>query len=224
MAAVEGVGAKVLNAYVTLGTFDVVSIVDAKDDAQVEAVDRALHVLGYYVAIERASAVPLDEFVSLSETAPVFVTAWLQGRRALDVDRSGRLLNEPPKAASPSRTRTKGVDERKVKRSPGASVMLVWFGTEGPLTVRDYAIAATGDSLTLSVALPKDSSAAASLRDLEKNGPMPGVVLAFLTSKTKLPVEATLVRMDTTKSGFDVVLRAALPKGAAEKLGLVNKR
>lgn len=112
MAAVEGVGAKVLYAYFTLGTFDVVSILEAKDDAQVEAVDQALHELGYYVAIERASAVPLDEFVALSKTAPVFVTAWLQGRRALDVDRSGRLPNEPPKAASPTRTRPKGVDER----------------------------------------------------------------------------------------------------------------
>lgn len=102
--------------------------------------------------------------------------------------------------------------------------MLAWFGSEGPLTVRDYAMTATGDSLMVSVALPKDSSAATSLREIEKDGPMSGVVLAFLTSKTKLPVEATLVRMDATKFGFDVVLRAALPKGAAEKLGLMSKR
>jgi len=221
VGAFEGLGAKVVSAYVTLGSYDVVSVIEARDDAHVAKVDQALHELGYYVAVERASAVPLDEFVGLSRTAPVAIQAWVQGRRALDVDRSGRLPGAPAKAASPGKQRAKGIEERKVRRSTAGSSVLAWIGTEGPLKVRDLGTQSNEGVIFASLMLPADSQAAKALVDLDRGAPLQGVVLAFVATKTKLPIDAVLVRMDITKSGdFETVIKGSVPKATLEKLGL----
>lgn len=224
VSAFEGLGAKVVSAYVTLGSYDVVSVIDARDDAHVAKVDQALHELGYYVAVERASAVPLDDFVALSRTAPVAVQAWVQGRRALDIDRSGRLPGAPAKAASPEKQRKKGVEERQLRRSATGASMLAWIAGDGPLTVRDVSVNAGDGMVFVSLTVPGDSALAKTLMDLDRDAALQNVVLAFVPTKTKLSIGARLVRMDITKSGdFDVVMKGTAPKATLEKVGLLNK-
>ncbi len=220
LGAIQAVDAKVVGAFVTLGTYDVVSLLEAKDEAHVSRVDHALGALGYYIIVEQAGAVPLNEFVELSKAAPVFVTAWLQGRRALQVDRKPKQATTGEgRAASPRTTRAKGVDERKTKRAVGKGVFVAWLGSEGPFTITDYTVAPADSAVLFSFFLPLSSVAAAELLKVERKGEVKGVIFGVVEEKSRTPVPATLCRMDPAADGsHQVVLKAVLPKASFERI------
>ena len=221
LGAIHAVGAKVIGAFVTLGAYDVVSMLEAKDDEQVARVDEAIAALGYYITIEQAGAVALSDFVELSKSAPVFVTAWVQGRRALPFERKLQQASTDgaARAASSARSRTKGVDERKIKREPGGAAFVAWLGAEGPLPVRDYSVVMADGSLTFSLLLPASSEAAAELKAVERGGPVKGLVFGVVADKSRTPIPAVLCRMDTQAEGaHDIALKAVLPKALFDRV------
>lgn len=220
LGAIEKAEAKVLTAYASLGSFDVVSVLEARDQAHVEQVDAALAALGYYIIVEQAGAVSLSEFVQLSATSPVFVSAWLQGRRAQPVDR--RAPGELPeaRAKSPARTRAGDKDERRHQRAPGNGTLNLWAAAVGPLAVDDFSVLSSAEgTVAAAVKLPVDHPLAASLAKLERNASLSGWQFEFVQEKARVPFAAKLRRMDPLDANsFEVVVEGAIPKAAAQKL------
>jgi hypothetical protein len=172
--------------------------------------------------VEQSGAVPLSEFVDLSKQSPMFVSAWLQGRRALKLDRRPKPragANTRPRAASAERTRSKNADERRSKRELGAGAFVVWFGTEGPFEVRDYTIQSADASVTFAAAVPADSAAVAELIETERDGEVRNVAFGLVAEKSRTPIKAQLLRMDLGAEGAHaVVLRGSLPRPVFERV------
>lgn len=220
VGVLDATGAKMVGAYVTLGLYDVVSILEAEDDAHIARVDEAIAQLGYYITVEQSGIVVLGEFIALSKSAPVFVTAWLQSRKAMALTRSdGSPAPGGARAASAQRLREKGIEERRVRRDSGVGTFEGWLGGEGPMPVKNYTLNQADWSMTLTVTLPADSAVGASLDAVERNGAIKGAMLGLVADRSRIALEASLIRKDVAADGtHEVVVKAALPKASFERV------
>ena len=117
---IEDMKARLLTAFVTLGEFDVLSIVEARDEEHMQAIDDALSRTGVYVA-RNLSAVPVNEFLTTVARTPIFMDSWLKGREqaraAFEEGREDNTGPQMPVAASTSTgNRNANINERKTDR------------------------------------------------------------------------------------------------------------
>jgi hypothetical protein len=218
-AAIQSADAKLVAGFATLGAYDVMSILEARDDEHVAAVDARLAELGYYVVIEKSGIVDLKEFVQLSRTSPVFVQAWLQGRRerlppTLQASARAAVAQLPAaKAASPARRRSDGADERKGKRAPAEGVITVGLGSQGPFPVRDFGLAGTEGGVTLSFSVPEAAAREAELLGFDRGAQLPQITFELIADRAKAPASAVLRRVDGGPDGeYVVALEVTLPR------------
>lgn len=228
LQAVEGCGAQVVAAFATLGTYDVVSIMSARDEEHVAQVDAALAQLGYYTIAEQAAVVDLNEFAQLSKSQPVFVTAWIQGRLAQPVDRDAGAAVKPSsgakpvgpqlpaaRAASPARRRSSDADERKGRRAPGGGAYAIWINDVGPYAVTDFTVVQGAENTVgFAMSLPPNAPALADLTKLERGAQVKGATLELIADKARVPLAAVLKRMDAASEGYTLAFEAALPRAA----------
>jgi uncharacterized protein with GYD domain len=85
---IEEKGGKLRVAFAALAPFDLISIVECKDEAQLKSIDTAVAKHGLYT-VENYSAIPIAEFISTINTSPIFLEAWLKARDQLHPPASG---------------------------------------------------------------------------------------------------------------------------------------
>lgn len=220
IGVLDASGAKMVGAYVTLGLYDLVSLLEADDDAHIARIDEALAQLGYYITVEQAGAVVLGDFIALSKSAPVFVTAWLQSRKAMALTRSDLGGGQgPARSSSAKRLRDPTIDERRVRRDSGVGAFEAWIGGEGPLPVKNYTLNQADWSMTMTLTLPAESQVGVSLDGVDRNGAIKGAVLGLVADRSRIALDASLIRKDVGADGtHDVVVKAALPRASFERV------
>ncbi len=85
---IESKDGKLLSAFVTLGEFDVVSIVEAQDELHMHEIDDALRGEGYYTA-SSVGAIPIAEFLETVMRSPHFLSSWMDGREKVRAELMG---------------------------------------------------------------------------------------------------------------------------------------
>jgi len=80
---IEDHGGKLRVAFAALAPFDVISIVECQDEAQLKTIDAAVAKQGLYT-VENYSAIPIADFISTINTSPIFLEAWMKAREQLN--------------------------------------------------------------------------------------------------------------------------------------------
>jgi len=76
---IEEHGGKLRAAFATLAPFDIISVIECQDEAQLKAIDDAVAKQGLYT-VENYSAIPIGDFINTINTSPIFLEAWLKAR------------------------------------------------------------------------------------------------------------------------------------------------
>jgi uncharacterized protein with GYD domain len=79
---IQGEGGELAGAWVTMGRYDIISIIDAPDEQTMLNIDAAIAGLRIYHS-ETLPAIPIEDFVKAfagSPTLNIFLESWLQGK------------------------------------------------------------------------------------------------------------------------------------------------
>ncbi len=231
-AMITEAGGTLVQAFATLGAFDLLSIIDARDEQHMEEIDQKLSNHGLYTAVN-VPAVAIGEFIQLAQSSPVFLKAWLDGRdsrqRSLKANATlaaARAVAEPvvaaPRAASPKVVRKEGVNTRQGRRSSAATGMTLALGALGAVEVASVSLGPGDTQAAFLVRIPAAEARAAGLVDLERNARLAGQI-ELVAEKSRVSVSTLLVRVDPTPDGsaYDVLVES---KDVPRSLGIRLER
>ncbi|MEI8256628.1 MAG: GYD domain-containing protein [Deltaproteobacteria bacterium] len=217
VAAVNAADARLLGGFATLGAYDVMSILEARDAEHIARVDARIAELGFYTVVEQTAIVDLKEFVQFSRSSPIFVQAWLESRR--DHHRggapggAGQTALPAAKASIPPRRRPENANDRKTKRSVVPGAFTVSVGAHGPYPVQDFSLVGTDGAVGMSFAVPPADAKATGLLDVERGGTLALFHFEFLAERLKSPAAAIVRRVDPDAKGNYVVgVESMLPR------------
>lgn len=206
--AIQQAGGVLKEAYVTLGSFDCLSFIEARDEDHIAEITQRITSSGLYDAVNVA-AVPIQEFLELARRSPVFMKAWLDGRElrmpaASKPAASGRPA--PAKAASPKVDRKAGVNTRRARRSAGATGLTLSLPNLEPAEVASVSLGPGDTEGAFLVRVGPANAKKAGVLDAERNARV-AFVLQLAAEKTVLNLQGQIIRVDATEDGnYDVLL------------------
>ncbi len=223
-ATIASGGGTLLQVYATLGPFDLMSIIEARDEAHMEALDRVLASNGLYHAIN-VPAVPVGEFVRMAQGSPVFLKAWLDGREHRLAAATKETTPPPkgPRAASPPTERKPGVNTRRGRRSTGATGLKLGLGSLPAVDVVSLSLGPGEAQGAFLVRLPEADAQRAGLTEMARDAKL-AVHLELVAEKSRLALQANLVRVDAASDGgaYDLLVEAReLPRALVTRLDRV---
>lgn len=224
--AIQEAGGALKEAYVTLGTFDCVSIIEARDEEHIAEITQRITSSGLYEAVNVA-AVPVQEFLEMARRSPVFLKAWLDGRE-LRIPSGGKSAStgrpSPAKAASPKVERKPGVNTRRGRRSGTGTGLTLALPNLEPSEVMNVSVGPGDADGAFLVRLPPGNAKKAGILDVERNTRIP-FVLELVAEKTILNLHGNIVRVDAAEDGlYDVlVLVKDLPRPIVARLDRLTR-
>jgi uncharacterized protein with GYD domain len=227
---IAAAGGRLVSAYATLGPFDLVSLIEARDESHMDDIATKLQSHRLYDAINVA-AVPAEEFVKMSQTSPVFLKAWLDGRdaRIASQVKSGSngeatsgagATKIPAKAASPKTERPAGTNTRKARRSTTVNGLAVSMAGLPSTEVASLALGPGETQAAFCVRVPQPQAVQAGLLEMPRENRI-AIQLELAVEKSKIPLSMTLIRIDEVAGGasYDVVIGTRdLPRALLARL------
>lgn len=230
-AVITEAGGSLVQAFATLGAFDLVSIIDARDEEHMDEIDAKLANQGLYEAVN-VPAVAVGEFVALAQSSPVFLKAWLDGRdarqRSLKVHAAltgGKPIapaRAAPRAASAKSERKPGVNSRLGRRSTGATGMTLGLDGHPPTEILSVSLGPGDAEAGFLVQLSAAAALSAGVLEMDRGGKLAGQV-ELVAEKSRVAVAVLLVRVDSASDGsaYDVLVSS---KEVPRSLGIRLER